>query len=106
MFKFVLNNPGKSLWALLCLLAIGYPDLSPDIQVILLGWAVCPTYTLYQCEINGIPHKWPWSVSNFLFPWIAIWVFILFNGGKLKRQSQARKLQRSVRLKRRRVRKT
>ena len=106
MLNFILRNPGKSLWVLMCVLAIDYLDESPDLQVILSGWAVCPTVVLYECEMRNISHKWRWAVANFLLPWIAIWVFILLNGGKLKRQSQARKLQRSVRLKRRRVRKT
>ena len=103
MFKFVLNNPGKSLWILVCALAIDYLEESPDLQVILYGWAIFPTVVLYECEKRNIPHKWRWAVANFLLPWIAIWVFLLLNDGKLKRQPQTRKIQRSVKLKKRRL---
>ena len=100
MFKFILGNPGKSLWTLLCCLAIIYFDGRPDLQVILYGWAIFPTYTLYLCEISGIPHKWGWAVANFLLPWIAIWIFLILKDGKIKRQTQTRKLQISVKLQR------
>ncbi|GEM_PF-4111762 len=82
MFKFVLSNPGKSLWVLACALAIAYFEGRPDLHVILLGWAICPTIVLYECETRNIPHKWRWAVANFLLPWIAIWIFILFDACK------------------------
>ena len=86
MIKFILENPGKALWILLCSLAIAYLEGRPDLKVILSGWAIFPPFVLYKCEEKGIPHKWRWAVANFLLPWIAIWIFIILKGGKQKRK--------------------
>ena len=82
MTKFILRNPGKAFWMLLCIIGIVCLEGRPDFQVILFGWAVCPTFVLYQCEARNVPHKWLWAAANFLLPWITIWIFIILKGGK------------------------
>lgn len=87
MIKFILENPGKALWMLLCFLAIAYLEMGQDLKFILCGWSLFPPFVLHKCEERNIPHKWRWAVANFLLPWIAIWVFIILHGNKEKRHS-------------------
>ena len=87
LIKLALENKLKALWVLLCAIGICYFDNYSDLQFILFSWMLFPTWVLYQCEKRNISHKWAWTVSNLLLPWIAIWVFILLKGGKLKRKS-------------------
>lgn len=80
MVKWILQNKGKAFWMLLCILAIASVKGRPDLKFFLFGWAVCIPFVLCYCEKRGIPKKWLWSLSNLFFPWIALFVFLLYTG--------------------------
>ena len=88
MIKFILENPGKAFWMLICFLAIAYLVDRHDLKFILFGWALFPPLVLSHCEKKNIPHKWRWTVANFLLPWIAVWIFILFTALKDLKQKR------------------
>ena len=70
------------------ILAIAFLERGPQINFILFGWALFPPLVLSHCEKKNIPHKWRWAVANFLLPWFAVWIFILFTAVKDLKQKR------------------
>ena len=70
------------------ILAIAFLERGPQINFILFGWALFTPLVLSHCEKKNIPHKWRWAVANFLLPWFAVWIFILFTAVKDLKQKR------------------